>query len=117
MDTYTEKKLQETTQFLQAAFASSTCRITVKESIYDSKERVESFTTLLFHTYIFNWIADTSYKVKPYKDVAINKCINSQAFSGQEKGCGDLLKQQFNYLTIKHSNYCRHPTIEQCNNS
>ena len=93
MDTYTEKKLQETTQFLQVAFASSPCRITVKESIYDSKERVESFTTLLFHTYIFNWIADTSYLSKLYSDVAIDRCINSEAFSGKEKGGGNLLKQ------------------------
>ena len=117
MDTYAEKKLKETTQFLQAVFASSPHSISVKENIINSKERVGSFTTLLFHTYTFNWIADTNYKVKLYKDVAINKCINSQAFSGQVKGCGDLLKQPFNNLTIIHSNYCRHPTIEQCNNS
>ena len=117
MDTYTEKKLQETTQFLQAVFASSPYRITVKESIYDFKESVESFTALLFYTHTFNWIADTNCKGKLTGDVAIKKCINSQAFSEQEKRRGNLLKQPFNYLTIKHSNYCRHSTIEQCNNS
>lgn len=53
----------------QTVFDSAANGIAVLQSIYNGKGKVEDFSMLLLNRYILDWIGDTDYKDKRYRDV------------------------------------------------
>ena len=61
-------ELLENKDLFQAVFDSAANGIGVMQPVYNDKGSVEDFSILLLNRYLLNWMSDTDYKGKRYKD-------------------------------------------------
>ena len=62
-------KLTENNDLFQTVFNSASNGIAVLQSVYNDKNRVVDFSTLLFNSYTFKWIGDIDYKGRRYSTI------------------------------------------------
>lgn len=62
-------ELTENKDLFETVFNSASNGISVMQSIYNNKGKVEDFSILLFNTFTLKWIGDIDYKGKRYSDV------------------------------------------------